>query len=442
MSGIIDSEERNALHRLWSLGVVLLVVFVSFAGLDPRVTPLRVLFLICIALVVYAAAIWTVARANFQTRRGLAVCLVLAALWRIPLLVTPPELSDDVYRYIWDGRLQNMGIDPYSSSPSDPELHVFHTPTTRLTNNSDLPTIYPPGAQIFFRIVTMLSEDVFAMKFALTICEIATAWLLLKWLALAGKSPWWVLVFAWNPLTSIEISGGGHIDALGMLLIMASALWLRQGRSLPAVLAFTFSITVKFLPLVLIPIFWRRVKIRDVVLAGLLIIALYIPFLSKDFQLPIGSLTYYFEKWRFNGPLFGLLENMLGTLISVRSMVVLVASAGFMAGLWARARLSLASPSAWAWPMAVVLLAMPTVYPWYLLWLAPFLTTAGTFPLAVWSATVLLTYIVWYFVSLGAEWGLPSWVFVIEYGAVILALVLLWKSNFRVNRDRIMARVL
>ena len=442
MSGITDSEERNALHRLWSLGVVLLVVFVSFAGLDPRVTPLRVLFLICIALVVYAAAIWTVARANFQTRRGLAVCLVLAALWRIPLLVTPPELSDDVYRYIWDGRLQNMGIDPYSSSPSAPELHVFHTPTTRLTNNSDLPTIYPPGAQMFFRIVTMLSEDVFAMKFALAICEIATAWLLLKWLALGGKSPWWVLVFAWNPLTSIEISGGGHIDALGMLLVMASALWLRQGRSLPAVLAFTFSITVKFLPVVLIPMFWRRVKIRDVVLAGLLIVALYIPFLSKDFQLPIGSLTDYFEKWRFNGPLFGLLENMLGPLISVRSMVVLVVSAGFMAGLWARARLSLASPSAWAWPMAVVLLAMPTVYPWYLLWLAPFLITAGTFPLAVWSATVLLTYIVWYFVSLGAEWGLPSWVFVIEYGAVILALVLLWKSNLRLNRDRIMARVL
>jgi len=442
VSGISDSEDRNALHRLWSFGIVLLVVFVSFAGLDPRVTPLRILLLICIAIVVYAAAIWTVARANFQTRRGLTVCLVLAALWRIPLLVTSPELSDDVYRYIWDGRLQKMGIDPYSSSPNEPGLQVFHTPTTSLTNNPDLPTIYPPGAQLFFRIVTMLSEDVFAMKFALTVCEIATAWLLLKWLALAGKSPWWVLVFVWNPLTSIEIAGGGHIDALGMLLVMASALWLRQGRSLPAVLAFTFAVTVKFLPLVLIPIFWRRVKIRDVVLAGLLIIALYLPFLLQDFQLPVGSLADYFERWRFNGPLFGLLEIMLGAFISVRSMIVLVVIAGFMTALWARVRLSLASPSAWAWPMAVVLLAMPTVYPWYLLWLAPFLTTAGTFPLAVWSATVLLTYIVWYFVSLGAEWSLPSWVFVVEYGAVILSLVSLWKSNFRVKRNRIMTEVL
>ncbi len=439
MSGdLADRGGARARHRLWGFGAVLLAAFVLLAGLDPQVTPLRVLSLVAIASLAYAGALWTIARSAPSTRRGLAVCLALAALWRVPLLVTPPELSDDVYRYLWDGRVQRVGLNPYRSAPGDPDLQPLHTPVTRLTNNPRLPTIYPPGAQGFFRVVAVFGESVLAMKLALTMCEAVTVWLLLGWLAQAGQSPWWVLAFAWNPLVTLEIAGGGHLDALGMLLVLASALWLRRARPLPAALAFAGAVAVKFLPVVLVPLFWGRVRIRDVLLAGLFVVGLYLPFLDQGLQLPSGSLVEYLEKWRFNGPLFGLLEAMLDAVAPVQVVLALGVAAGLSVAVWARARLPPDSPAAWAWPMATALLAMPAVYPWYLLWVTPFLTTAGTLPLTVWSATILSTYLVWYLVPLGAAWELPTWVLAFEYGTVALAMAwCVWRIPPPIRRSRV-----
>src|SRR5439155_849584 len=96
--------------------------------------------------------------------RALALCLVLAAVWRIPLVATPPRLSTDVYRYVWDGRLQRLGEDPYRVVPDDPAVAHLHTPVTRQLNNGWVPTIYPPGAELFFRAVSAVEEPARAMK--------------------------------------------------------------------------------------------------------------------------------------------------------------------------------------------------------------------------------------------------------------------------------------
>jgi len=157
------------------------------------------------------------------SRRVVVTGLVLAAVWHIEFLRLPAGADDDIHRYVWDGRLQRLGYNPYLVVPSDPALSGLHTPETRNLNNPDLPSPYPAGAQLFFRAVTAMQESTFALKVAFVVCEFAIAFVLLDLLRRTGKGTHLVLVFAWNPLLAIEVAGSGHIDIVGALLLVVSA---------------------------------------------------------------------------------------------------------------------------------------------------------------------------------------------------------------------------
>src|SRR5713101_6518448 len=114
------------------------------------------------------------------SRRVVVIGLVLAAGWHIEFLRVPSGADDDIHRYVWDGRLQRLGYNPYLVVPNDPSVkEALHTPETRNLNNPYLPSPYPPGAQLFFRAVTAIHESTFAFKVAFVICEFAIVFLLL-----------------------------------------------------------------------------------------------------------------------------------------------------------------------------------------------------------------------------------------------------------------------
>jgi hypothetical protein len=225
-----------------------------------------------------------------------------------------------------------------------------------------------------------------------------------------------VLAYAWNPLVAIEGAGSGHVDLLGALLLVLAALWLTERRTLRASLAFALAVAVKFLPAVLAPLFWRRVRGRDVAAATILVLALYLPFSTGGVP-PTGSLGAYFAAWRFNGPLFANLERVA----SPWALVGLAVGLGAAAASWSRLRLRVDDPVGWTWPLAVTVAFAPSVYPWYLLWLTPFLGTLGTLPLATWTVSSLLTYLVWHPALQRPGWEPPGWVVGIEYGSFVVA---------------------
>jgi hypothetical protein len=380
------------------------------------------------AIATYAVATWTVMRAAPSTRHGLWICVALAVVCRVPLVVAEPTLSDDIYRYVWDGRIQRFGHSPYVSAPADPALDSLHVPVTRLTSYPQLPTIYPPMAQWCFRAVASISESVLAFKLAFVACDLLVVLLLLRWLTLAGHSPWRVLVYAWNPLVLLEVAGSGHVDALGALLLFASYLAFAERLPMLAAVSFVAAVEVKFLPVVLAPLFWRRIRVRDAAVAGVVGFGLAWPFLGGALQAPIGSLPTYLEHWRFNGPAFAAIES----LVAGRWVTLVPALAGLAVAMCVRTQA--ASPWAWAWPMGVALVLMPAVYPWYLVWLAPFLVVLETAPLLVWTQSVLGTYIVWRIVAAGGAWRLPWWVLVLEYGTALAAAV--WVVWIALRTDR------
>jgi alpha-1,6-mannosyltransferase len=409
------------------LGVALVVTMVVLARVDGRHQTGLFLAIAAVASAAYCLAAWTVLRASPTTRKGLWVCLALALVCRAPLLVAEPTLSDDIYRYVWDGRVQRFGHNPYVSPPADPALASLHTPVTRLTNQPALPTIYPPAAQWFFRGVTAIHESVLALKVAFLVCDALLILLLLRWLSHAGQSPWRVIVYAWNPLVLIEVAGSGHVDILGALLLFVSFLALSERRTLLAALSFVAAVEVKFLPIVLAPMLWRRIRARDAAVAAAFALALAVPFFGGTLSLSVGSLPTYLAKWRFNGPAFALIEHVLQS----RWLVALPAAAGLAVA--ARLRAEGPWPSAWAWPMAASLLLMPAVYPWYLVWLTPYVGALETLPMLVWTQTVLLTYMVWRLSGEGFGWHLSWWVLAVEFGSVAGAAV--WLIVRRAGRS-------
>jgi alpha-1,6-mannosyltransferase len=403
-------------HRLYGLGTILLVAQTICSRKFGSIGEPSFIIPLAVAGIAYLLAIREFLSTPRFPHRVVVVGLVLAALWHLPFLLMAPGLDDDVHRYVWDGHVQRLGYNPYIVVPSDPALGGLHTPETHTLNNPEVPSPYPAGAQLFFRAVTTIHESIFAFKIAFVVCDFAIVLLLLNVLRRSGQGEHWVLAYAWNPLLAIEVAGSGHVDIVGVLLLLISAAsLLRRWRGVAA-MSFGLAVAVKILPIVLLPLYWKRVRMRDAALAAIVVGLLYIPFFSHG-RIPIGSLGTYVQRFRFNDPVFRTLERVAAPQF-VAGLAVLV---GFLTAIWMRRKSVEVSSDAFAWPMAASLLCAPVVYPWYLLWLLPFLRSRSTVPLMIWTLSIIPTYYVWHLRTVGRPWLVPGWIMMLEYGSVAVA---------------------
>jgi alpha-1,6-mannosyltransferase len=414
-------------HRVYGFGAILLVALTICSRKLSSMGEASFIIPLLVAGVAYLLSVRELFSKPKFPRRVIVIGLALAALWHLPFLLTPPGPDDDIHRYLWDGRMQRLGYNPYIAVPSDPVLAPLHTPETRTLNNPDVPSPYPAGAQLFFRAVTAVHESIFALKVAFVLCDFAIVLILLDILRRSGQGAHWVLAYAWNPLLATEVAYSGHIDIVGVLLLLVSIAALgRRWRALAA-LAFGLAVAVKLLPIVLLPLYWKRVRMIHGALAALVIVFLYIPFLENG-RVPIGSLGTYIHSFRFNDPVFAALERVAPPQV----IVGIAALIGFLFAIWLRRKSAAWSypgfadhgfadhgfADALAWPMAASLLCAPVVYPWYLLWLLPFLRSTTTLPIMIWTVSIVPTYYVWHLRRVGRPWLVPGWIMLLEYGAL------------------------
>jgi alpha-1,6-mannosyltransferase len=381
-----------------------------------------------LACIAYLLATWKLFSTPEFPRRVVVIGLVLAAVSQLAFLRLPPGPNDDIHRYVWDGRLQRLGFNPYLVVPGDPAVKRLHTQETRNLNNPELTSPYPPGAQLVFRAVTAIRESVFALKLAFVICDFGIAIVVLDLLRTSARGSHLVLAYAWNPLLAIEVAGSGHIDILGALLLTISVAALARRWRVIAALTLGLAVAVKFLPIVLLPLYWKRVRLRDAMLAAGVVALLCMPFLNHG-RIPVGSLSTYVQTFRFNGPVFAALDRVA----SPRLLAGLAVLVGFATSIWLRRRRDQWSPDVFAWPMAASLLCAPVVFPWYLLWFLPFLTSPATLLIIFWTVTIIPTYVMWHLSRVRGAWGsLPGWIMEVEYGALALAAaVIAWRRIIR-----------
>ena len=349
-------------------------------------------------------------------RRVFLIALGLAVLIRVPLAVSPVGAGSDMFRYLWDGRVQRLGYNPYAVLPSDPALASTHDhDNTRLMPSRNSRTPYPPAAQLFFRLIGSVWESVYALRTVLLVCDLLTIFVIWRWLQAAGRSEWLTLAYAWNPLVVLEVAFSGHIDALCMLWIAVCAYTLTRGRTAIAALAFVLAVASKLLPIVLAPLLLGRIRIRDAAYGALLLVLLYLPFSTRSN--PFVELDMVVERIRFNGPLF----QAVAGAATPKAAAACALAFGWLVALYCRWRYDATEPSAWAWPMGAALVAAPVIYPWYLLSMTPFLLVPATLPLIAWTFAVLAAYSVWEIAFAGGLWIVPPAVLWLQYGVIAVA---------------------
>ncbi len=354
----------------------------------------------CAAGVLYAGAVWRVRRTPGP---GLPAVLVLGLAMRLLTFASPPLLSTDIYRYVWDGRVQAARINPYLYLPAAPELRGLRDEGTAVTaiyphiNRAYYaPTIYPPVAQGLFALVGVAWPTIWGMKAVMLAFDLLGIGAALALLRLAGQPMERVLILAWNPLVVWEFAGGGHIDAaalgfVGLMLVFAARRWHAL-----AGLALGAAVLCKLLPAALFPAVWRRWDLRTPLAAGALIAVSYACYAGAGWRV-LGYLPgYASEEGLGSGGGFlllrlvataGPLPSWAGPAYAAAAALGLLALAGWVGlrGPLPEApgdRAVLICRDA-VWLVMAVMFALSPHYPWYLTALAVPCVLAPSRP-AVW----------------------------------------------------------
>lgn len=345
---------------------------------------------------------------------GPGAVLRVALLLRLLLLASPPTLSDDLYRYLWEGHAFALGGDPYLFPPASAFWEALAPADTirPLVNHPEVPSIYPPAAMVLFSLLGSLWYSPLSIKLFMGLADAATAWALADVLAGRRRRLDGAWLYALHPLGAVEAAGSGHLEAAALLcVVLAIRAWDRGKGGLGWA---ALGASLKLLPGVLLLTLGRH-RPRALALVVAAALAISLPFWSSGAALFTGFSTYA-RDWSFNGSLFPLAELLLGRL--ARPLLVLAGAAVVV--LAARRRRDPAALALWA-GSAFVLLS-PTVHPWYVVWAwIPALITG------VRAWTVLATLIPLAYVALigydpaTSRWTEPLWPRWIIYTPFFLA---------------------
>jgi hypothetical protein len=363
--------------------------------------------------------------AVFATRRRpvrLLSILLASLLLRVPLLAVQPTLSDDVWRYLHDGRAQLAGVSPYAFPPADSATGAFRGPEYVRINHPDLVTIYPPFTQLAFLLTAALGGTLAIWKVLLLAAEATVIALLAALLRRNGREPTGAILYAWHPLVVLEVAGSAHLEPIAIAPLLAAFLLALSSRSFAAGALLGLSVAAKYFALPLVPFLDRERTPRVLLgmISALLLVSL--PYLFTGANL-LGSLPLFGRSWVSNAGLFSLLDNVFGAYGARAVAATLLL--GLLVNLWQRR--AAREDAAFTFVFATLLLS-PVVHPWYLIWLVALVPIARVRPAITaaaiaWSLTVPSAYLAIPTYRRTGEWSVPQTALLLQYLPVLLLLV-------------------
>ncbi len=392
-------------------------------------------YALCFGLYVYAAGrlLPLLPRA-----RPLTLFIVaLGVLFRLCVLHAAPSLTTDMFRYVWDGRLTLHGINPFHWAPNAPALRPLRDATWEHMEYRPYNTIYMPVSQAVFALgYWLFGNNLTGYKAIYTLCDVGVMGLLLVMLRLLRRPPSQIIWYAWCPLPITEIALAGHQDVVGLLFLMLTFVLAAQPRTaLWAAPTLVAAILTKGFALVLVPLFCRTYGWRFALCAALSLALMGLPLwlYLPDF---LHGMKQYLANVHVNSGLFSEDNRLLARMTKQHyadathvsdALIVLVT-------LWAarrpaRSYADLLGRSFVA--LAVTLLVVPTLFPWYLIWVLPFVALLGSKPswaFVLLSGTAVLLYT--FYVSMTTYWWTP----LAEY--VPFYLLLAWEYRAWLLRRR------
>ena len=324
---------------------------------------------------------------TLKAPRAWAVVLALGIAARLLFLPYPP--GNDIYRYIWEGHVQNHGVNPYLQPPESPVLDPLAqgglSTIREKVNHPWMTAIYPPGALLLFRLLAWTSPTVLFFKSVLLLCDIGVMLLLVPLLKARGLPAARLLFYAANPLVILFVAGEGHLDVLQVFfLVLACLLLSERRRVVSGSIALGLAVVSKYIAGAALPFLLRR-EARWRNLAVLAPLLLYLPFLEAG-EGVFSSLGFFYTSMHYNDSIAHLLRAALGRFgPAVLAALLLLCLAWIFFTVDDPLRGTCLS-------LACVLLFLPTLHPWYLLLVAPFLCV---FPSPAWlhlQAAMLFTF--------------------------------------------------
>ena len=393
-----------------------------------------------------------------QRKPGSLVFFIAVAMaMRVVLLFAEPYLSNDVYRFIWDGRLLVQGYNPFDHLPQyyldlQPGIPGIDQQLFEAFDSKNTYTVYPPLAQLQFgTAVCLFPQNAYGatvvMKLWLLLYEAGTLFLLPKLLQSLGLSPSRSLIYSLNPLIVHEIAGNLHFEgAMVFFLVLAVWLLLKRKKLVWPALAFAASICSKLLTLLFLPFFLKRMGLRRsmlfYVLTAALTVLMFVPVLNSEFLLHFAdSLNLYFQKLEYNASFYYLFRWVGFQLSGYNQIAFIGPLLALMAGvsiLW----LAFSNKNKggkvvdagllelWLWSICIYLFSTTTLHPWYLaLPLVLCVFTRWRFPI-VWSFMIMLTYVNYSY----EPYRENLWVVALEYFTVVMAIL----TELRSERKKIL----
>ncbi len=448
-------------HVPWVLlGLLLIGIHILVALVSARFsydTPLLqrpILLLVIIEIIaglLYLGAVLLIKR-SFTVKNIIIWALIVGAVLRVVMLTSSPILEDDFYRYLWDGATIANGINPYKYAPVDiaedrPETttvpptlrHLAYASGTVIEriNHPHVRTIYPLVAQATFALSYWLGPwNIIAWRIILLLFDIATLVLLGALLKTLNLSFIWLIVYWWNPLVIKEIFNSGHLDVIALPFVLTALLLVIKKRFFWASGTLALAVGVKIWPVMLVPLVLRPLlkQPKKLVLAAVVFVllagAMFLPAYAAGFNKSSGFVVYG-QYWENNDALFKIIfwgsEGFL-TIFGVHSghaQSVARIIVGALLVLWVvfmSSRRIKNGPDLFEHALlivAAVFLLSPTGFPWYYVWIVPFLVIRFRVSLALLTALLPLYYLQYYFRARGST-------NIFDYGIVWIEFIPIW----------------
>lgn len=405
-------------RRLITIGVLMELAYLSFYFVDESANEV----LLFIGVNAFTLVLLAIAYVRHKTQatigepRIIFFIIGFAILFRLTLVPHLPVASDDIYRYVWDGKVAASGINPFALAPSDSSLSKLHTELipSRI-NFPTMRTIYPPLSQALFYISNVLFGDsISGLKFLLVIADIATIFLLIQLEGIYQFNKVGIILYAWSPLPIMYFGLDGHIDAFGIPFLLLFLLLFERNKRLSSSFALGAAVLAKLYPLFVAPFLfrleqrWKRFLL-PVIPAAMLIAGGWL------YWEPTGGLIESFKvfssEFEFNGSIFHIVYEFVKT----NKQAHLVTSVLFLAWLGVVCVLDRSIVERVFLAFLGFIVFAPVVQPWYLTWLAALLVLRWSTAVLVLLGLSNLSNLVVYQYRHTGVWEESTWILVVQY---------------------------
>ena len=417
--------QPNPVRTVVILGALLLGLAVAVSSLGDLANKIPVfLFLFGAMFAVYALSVAVISRGGAKERgvakrRFVVYIVVIAAACRLVCVAADPVLSTDIYRYLWEGRVVAAGHNPFALPPDAPGLEHLRDENYAGVSHKHMETIYPPFAQAVFFAGAFLHPSLTTLKLLFVLFDLAALGVILLLLRARGRSLAWGVAYAWSPLVIVEFSHSGHVDSVGIFFLLAALYLWEIATKNRSVVALALSFLSKYLAVLLLPFFvFKRGEAKRILIFAAIALLGYLPFADAGGKL-FASLRTYGARWEFNSTVFPLLRLVVGDAARVRGILLLTLAAF---AVYEGHRQKDLTRYAFL-VVGCALLLTPTLYPWYLCWIIPFLCFSPSLAWIYLTGIVAASYSVWMTSPATGVWNPGVGILVLEYAPFYALLV-------------------